>query len=222
MGPPPPPKNSTGKVLGIIAAVAAVVVVGSAVFTAAFGGGGSGGGSGSGSSDASDAGPKDKVVIPQSVNGGKYRLDQDISEKADSQVPDQGANGDRVKTVGGQYSGGMKSVVLVGMYGTINDPQSTIDHTIRGMKDAGAEPGVAEAKITPTGAKEPLTCGVVVKTQAGHRIPVVFCVWADHSTSGNIARTDAAHLDADPESLDVTAFAAEAAKIRDEVRKPVG
>lgn len=219
MPPPIPPRRKAGKVWGIIGAVAGVLVIGTLASAGAFrGGGGSSGGSGGAAS-----GPRYRITVPQTLAGGEYKLAKDISQQAGSSVPQEGANEHDIKAAGGQYSSGTKSLVMLGLYGTIDDPGTTVDHTIHGMtSDGKTEVAVPEKEFTPSGGGDSLTCGVDVRTEMGQKVTLPFCVWADSSTSGNVAETDAAHLAKDPQSIDLQAFADKASKIRGEVRKPLG
>ncbi len=212
--PPPPPKRNAGKVWGIIGGIAAVLLVGSVASVALSAGGGSHGGS---------DGPKYKVTVPQALVGGEYKLAKDISQQADAQVPHDGAGAHDIKTVGGQYTSGTKVLVMLGLYGSIDDPDVAVEHTIRGMKNSGStEVAVAEKEFTPKGGGGPVTCGVDVRRTSGQKITMPFCVWADSSTSVNVVETDAADLAKDPHSVDLQEFADKAATVRTEVKKPLG
>ncbi|WP_157878569.1 hypothetical protein [Streptomyces chattanoogensis] len=201
---------------GIIGAIVGVLVIGR-VASAAISAGGGGGGAGKPS-----AGPKYKITVPKSLVGGEYTLAENISQQADSQVPHDGANSHGVRTVGGQYTAGTKTLVMIGMYGTIDDADTSVDHMIEGMTNApGAEVGVPEKKFTPSGGGKPLTCGVDMKNQAGQKVTFPFCVWGTSSTTANVALVDAADPAKDPKSIDLQALADTASKIRDEVQVPV-
>ncbi|MGA4951358.1 hypothetical protein [Streptomyces lydicamycinicus] len=214
--PPIPPKRKAGKVWGILGAVAGMVVVGTVVSAMGIRGGGS-------SSGGADGGPRYRITVPQTLAGGEYKLAKDISQQAGSAVPHDGANEHNVKTAGGQYSSGTKSLVMLGLYGIIDDPETTIDHTIRGMtRDGKTEVAVTDAEFTPSGGGGSLTCGVDVRTEMGQKVTLPFCVWADSSTSGSVAQTDASELSKDPYSVDLQEFADKVGKIRSEVRKPLG
>lgn len=153
----------------------------------------------------------------------EYKLAKDISQQAGSAVPSDGDNEHNVKAAGGQYSSGTKSLVMLGLYGTIDDPETTVDHTIRGMtRDGKTEVAVTDKEFTPSGGGDSLTCGVDERTEMGQKVTLTFCVWADSSTSGNVAETDASELSKDPYSVDLQEFADKADKIRSEVRKPLG
>ncbi|WP_030413435.1 hypothetical protein [Streptomyces sp. NRRL S-1448] len=211
--PPVPPRNKSGKVWGIIGAIVGVLVVGSIASTVALRGGGSGG----------SGGPKYRITVPQTLAGGEYKLAKDISQQADSAVPHDGANEHGLRTVGGQYTSGTKSMVMLGMYGSIDDPETSVEHAIQGMtRDGKTVVAVPEKKFTPSGGGDPLTCGVDVRTEMGQKVTLTFCIWADSSASVNVAQTDAAELSKDPQSVDLQAFADKAGKIRNEVRKPLG
>lgn len=215
MPPPMPPKRNAGKVVGILGAVAAVLVIGTLASAGVFRGGGS--------SSGASSGPKYRITVPQTLAGGEYKLAKDISQQAGSAVPHDGANEHGIEAAGGQYSSGTKSLVMLGLYGVIDDPETTVDHTIRGMtSDGKTEVAVADKKFTPSAGGDSLTCGVDVRTEMGQKVTLSFCVWADSSTSGNVAETDASELSKDPQSVDLQEFADKADKIRSEVRKPVG
>lgn len=216
MPPPIPPRRKAGKVWGIIGAVAGMVVIGTLASNAAFRGGGS-------SSGGSSGGPRYRIAVPQTLVGGEYKLAKDISQQAGRSVPSEGANEHDIKTAGGQYTSGTKSLVMLGLYGVIDDPETAVDHTIRGMtRDGKTEVAVADKEFTPSGGGDSLICGVDVRTEMGQKITVPFCVWADSSTSGNVAETDASKLSKEPQSVDLQEFADKADKIRREVRKPLG
>ncbi|MEU9112228.1 hypothetical protein AB0D04_10625 [Streptomyces sp. NPDC048483] len=160
--------------------------------------------------------------MPKSLVGGEYALAKDISQQADSQVPHDGANAHGLRTVGGQYTSGTKSLVVMGMYGTIDDADAGVENMIGGMSDApGSEVGVPEKKFTPSGGGKPLTCGVDMKNQAGQKITFPFCVWGTSSTTASVAQVDAADPAKDPKAVDLQALADTASKIRDEVQVPV-
>ncbi|MFG2865234.1 hypothetical protein [Streptomyces sioyaensis] len=196
--------------------MAGVLVIGSLASTAAFRGGGS-------SSGGSSGGPKYRITVPQTLAGGEYKLVKDISQQAAGSVPSEGANEHDIKTAGGQYTSGTKSMAMLGLYGVIDDPETAVDHTIRGMtRDGKTEVAVADKEFTPSGGGDSLTCGVDVRTEMGQKVTLTFCVWADSSTSGNVAETDARNLAKDPQSIDLQAFADKAGKIRGEVTKPLG
>ncbi|WP_407551553.1 hypothetical protein QOM21_18690 [Streptomyces sp. Pv4-95] len=214
--PPIPPKSGTAKVWGILGAIAGVLVIGTLVSLGVFRGGTSGG-------TGTSAGPKYKITVPRTLVGGEYKLSKDISQQAGSSVPTDGSNSHGMKTAGGQYTSGTKSMVMLGIYGTIDDPDLAVDHTLQGMTEDGkTEVAVEEKEFTPSGGGKPLTCGVDVRQEMGQKITLAFCVWADSSTSGNVAETDAAELSKDPASVDLQALADKAGKIRTEVTAPLG
>ncbi|MFK0297125.1 hypothetical protein ACIQU6_42575 [Streptomyces sp. NPDC090442] len=213
MPPPVPPKSNAGKVWAVVGAVAGVVVLGGIAAAVVLSGGGGGGGA---------SGPKYRVTVPQTLADGSYTLAKDISAQASSSVPHDGANEHGISSVGGQYTSGTKSLVMVGMYGTIDNPRTTVEHAIGGMKsDSRTHVAVAEREFTPSGGGAPLTCGVDVREELGQQVTLGFCVWVDASTSGNVAQTDASDLAKDPQAVDLQAFADTVGKIRNEVRKPL-
>ncbi|MGG7572804.1 hypothetical protein [Streptomyces sirii] len=159
--------------------------------------------------------------MPRSLADGKYTLAKDISQQADAQVPNDGVNAHGVRSAAGQYTGGTKSLVMMGMYGTIDDPEEGVSRMIHGLQSSpDVEVVVPERKFTPSGGGGPLTCGVEVKGTAGQKVTLPFCVWGTSSTTVSVAETDAADLAKDPKSVDLQAFADEVSKIRTEVQVP--
>ncbi|MEI5136631.1 hypothetical protein RB199_36005 [Streptomyces libani] len=59
--------------------------------------------------------------MPKTLAGGEYKLAKDISQQASDAVPQDGAGAHGVKAVGGQYSSGTKSLVMLGLYGAFDD-----------------------------------------------------------------------------------------------------
>ncbi|WP_159393791.1 hypothetical protein [Streptomyces sp. NRRL F-5755] len=206
--PPPPRKSNTGKVLGIVGGVVGIVVVGSIVAVMTSG--------------AADSGPKYKTTVPKTLVGGEYTLTKDLSSTANAQVPHNGSYARNMTTVGGQYAAGSKALVMLSMYGSISDPQEAVKQTIHGMQSGGAELAVPKSEERPNGTKEPVYCGVLVKSQMGQKLTVPFCTWADASTSGNVLETDAERLSPDPFSVDLEALAKKTDQIRREIRVPIG
>ncbi|MEU9124626.1 hypothetical protein AB0C96_33065 [Streptomyces sp. NPDC048506] len=214
--PPQPPKSNAGKVWGILGAIAGVLVIGGVVAPMALRGGDDGG------SGKSSSGPKYKITVPQSLVDGKYSLAKDISQQADAQVPHDGVNAHGVHAAAGQYTGGTKSLVMMGLNGTIDDPEEGVTRMIHGMTNSpDVEVAVPEKKFTPGSGGDPLTCGVDVKTTAGQKVTLSFCVWGTSSTTVSVAETDAADLGKDPQSVDLQAVADETGKIRAEVQVPL-
>ncbi|MFF8899265.1 hypothetical protein ACF082_17545 [Streptomyces lydicus] len=213
--PPQAPRSNTGKILGIVGAVVGVLVLGGVASAVLLGGGGSGGGS------KQSAGPKYRITVPQSLVGGKYSLAKDISSMADGQVPHDGVNAHGMRSAGGQYTGGTTSLVMMGIYGTIDDPEEGVNHMIHGLTSSpDVDVVVSDKKFTPSGGGDPLSCGVEVKSTAGQKITLPFCVWGTSSTTVSVAKTDAADLGKDPRSVDLQAFADDASRIRTEVQVP--
>ncbi|MER0481145.1 hypothetical protein ABR737_22885 [Streptomyces sp. Edi2] len=217
MPPPFPPRKSAGKKWAIAGATIGGLALLGAVSSAALHSGQSSGGS-----SGDDGGPKYRITVPQTLAGGKYKLVKDISQQADASVPHEGAYAHGLKTAGGQYSHDTTSLVMMGIYGTIDDPATALDHTLQGMtSDGNTDVVVPDRKITPSGGEDPLTCGVDVRRQSGQKITLSYCVWADSRTNASVATADGADLAQDPRSVDLQALADEAAKIRTEVRKPM-
>jgi hypothetical protein len=212
--PPPAPKKNTAKVWGIIGAVVALLVIGTVGTFAALNWG---------HHPKVRTSAKYALTVPRSLVDGEYQLSKDISQMADSQVPDEGANAHGIHSVGGQYSQGLKSLTLIGIYGTIDDPDESVDSMIHGMTSSpSVEMAVPEENFLPSGSQRKLSCGVFVKSAAGQKITVPFCVWSDSSTTVAITEADGAHPDQDPKSIDLQDFANKTDKAIEESRRVIG
>ncbi|WP_431041642.1 hypothetical protein ACQUSR_06795 [Streptomyces sp. P1-3] len=163
-----------------------------------------------------------KLIVPKSLENGKYTLSKDMSETFDSQVPDDGVNMHNLKATAGQYSSGATDQLLyTGYTGGIDDPDQAIKDFIDGMEQSdGASVGQARREITPEGSDEPMTCEVMVKKQSGRSYAFPTCVWADKTTLAAVMLTDPKLALGSPKSIDLEAYAKRASVMRDEVRVP--
>ncbi|WP_406211438.1 hypothetical protein [Streptomyces decoyicus] len=62
-------------------------------------------------------------------------------------MPHDGANEHNIKAAGGQCSSGTKSLVPLGLYGIIDDPETAVDHSMHGMTSDGKTEVAVAAKI---------------------------------------------------------------------------
>lgn len=164
-----------------------------------------------------------KLILPESLENGAYTKGQDLTDTLESQVPSDGYNMHDIKGVGAQYASaaGTKQLVYTGYTGRIDDPDQAVSDFMDGTQEAeGTEVGVEKKEIRPAGTGEPMTCSVLMKTQAGQKFPVPTCAWADETTLGAVLFVDAAASGSPAESVDLDAFAKRVDTIRDEVRAP--
>ncbi|WKX73111.1 hypothetical protein [Streptomyces sp. XD-27] len=160
-----------------------------------------------------------KLIVPKTLESGKYTLYNDMSKQFDSQVPNDGINTHDLKATAGQYRAATSQIVYTGYTGRIDDPDQAITDFINGMEKAdGASVGQPRREITPEGSSEPVTCEVLVKTQAGQKMAFPACVWADSTTLAAVILTDREMVSAPPKSIDLEAYAKRASVMRGEVR----
>ncbi|WP_407287100.1 hypothetical protein [Streptomyces sp. BP-8] len=113
--------------------------------------------------------------------------------------------------------------MLLGFYGTIDDPEEGVDHMIQGMMNSpDVDVAVPEKKFRPSGGGDALTCGVGVKSVAGQKVTLPYCAWANSGTSASVAETDSVDLAKDPKPVDLQAFADKVSKIRSEAQASMG
>ncbi|MFJ6785109.1 hypothetical protein [Streptomyces yangpuensis] len=214
---PPQRRNRTGMVIGIVVAslvALGVLGFGANLLTASAGG----------FPEATH-----RLVVPKTLLGGTYTLDQDLSATAgedalkgtyDSKIRDP-------KPVVGQYSAkspqGTGALVLSGMYGRFKDPAGARRKMLAGAGDAeGATVAVPAKDITPSGSGITLSCQVLTMKQgaAGGSLPI--CAWADENTGASVGFVTPETAQQEPASIDLAKFAEATLKVRAEARQPIG
>lgn len=218
--PTPPPKKNQGPMIALIT-VAAIVVL---VAISWFGNNvnlRSGGGSGSF--------PKAEyqLTVPATLLDGKYKLSEDQSDKhQDMLVGTSEANIRDTKATVAQYLSASESDVLIvsGMYGRIKDPDEARSRILKGATESdGSTIAVPAMDVTPTGSEVTITCQVLTTEQAdGGTSTLPMCAWADDNTNAAVALVTPDVAAQAPEEVDLTAAAEATAKVREEMRKPIG
>ncbi|WP_330457832.1 hypothetical protein OIB37_13550 [Streptomyces sp. NBC_00820] len=228
--PQPPVPAGGKKKTGLIIAAAAVVVAVGVLATFMFSGG---------SGDVADDGPH-KLTTPSTVLS-EYKKGKSGSEsmtKSDMKDAEKwGVHNPR--DVSASYQAGdpstplsQKVIQFGGVYGTIDDPEKTVDAMFAFMAKDTKSGGDGEA-VTLVGEPKAYTPdgldGAVLKCQqakfanseAGAGEPkelnMTMCVWGDHSTLGLVMPMDFATLAAG-RSTDPAEAAELTAKFRKEVR----
>lgn len=193
-------------------------------------GGGSDGGAGSGDvggSEGSDGGADGsdteyRLSYPRTLEDGKYKRVQDLSDSVQSEQAPPGT-----KSHLGKYaakSSDTKQLLYAGISGDDGgDPDNTMDSMLRGMEQGeGMSTAVQRKEITPEGGSEPLTCKVMVKSQSGQKLTIPVCAWSNPGTGAYIAEDSLETYRTKPQEFDLEGFAERVDAIRDEVRTPVG
>ncbi|MET7450994.1 hypothetical protein ABZT03_03670 [Streptomyces sp. NPDC005574] len=218
--PPPPRKRRVGLVLGIVggvvgvivAVVVALVLVGSA---------------------ASGGFPEAHFTLslPRTLVEGRYELTQDLSDSEGQKIKDEADGAWDAKVTGsvvGQYSPGgdatKGTLVVSGMYGRFKNTDETRDNMMKGAaQGAAAKVAVQPKDFRPSGSGGvTITCEVLTRSQAGTALTVPVCGWADDNTGASVAEVTVATMSQDPSEVDLEAAAETTAKIRSDMRKPIG
>ncbi|MFF9173997.1 hypothetical protein [Streptomyces sp. NPDC014793] len=229
-GVPQPPapgggKKKTGLIIGAVAVVAAIAV--GAYFVL--------GGSGS---DVADDGPH-KLTTPATVLGEYKKSKSDSGTMSADDMKDARKWGvqDPHDVSAGYASGddgnplSKKMIQFGGVYGTIDDPEKTVDAMFAYMKSESQKDSDSKDVALQGEPKtyEPAGLdGAVLKcqqataptdsTSGGPKdVTMTFCVWGDHSTIGFVMPMDIANLAAG-RSSDPAADAELTAKFRNAVR----
>ncbi|GAA2076545.1 hypothetical protein GCM10009801_32110 [Streptomyces albiaxialis] len=247
--PPPGGGGGNGKVVAIVVAcvvVAALIVGGVALFA---GGGDDDGGkdkaggdkSGTPSASSSD-GPTDEpteepttgepteeptpgesaaeyeLAFPAKLENGKFRRSADLSDKVAGGGPGQKAHMGRYTST----SSSTERLLYAGAAGEdFGNPELSKDQMMKGMEGSPAmKVAVKRRDITPDGAEDPLTCEVLVKSQAGRKLTIPVCAWSNPGTAAYVADDSLKTYSVKPADVDLEDFAGRVNTIRDEVRKP--
>lgn len=214
-GAQPPRKKRTGLIVGIV--VGAVVLAGGIAFGVSQLVGKT--------TDAAFPDAEYKLVLEQKLLDGEFTLAQDLSSTEGKKIEKMYDPTVRdAKAVVGQYSsakGG--ALVISGMYGRFADPDVMTGKMMDGGAEGeGATVVVPPKKFTPAGYDITLECQVLQSDKGGIKANVPMCAWGDDNTgvSVGIIRAETALKDAS--TIDLEAAAAETAKIREEIRRPIG
>lgn len=167
----------------------------------------------------------------KSESGGDTMTEEDLADAEKWGVHDP-------KDVSAGYSSGdednplsQKGLNFSGVYGTIDDPEKTVDAMFAHMKEESEKDAENEdvSLVGEPKAYEPASLkGAVLKCQqasaptgtssAGPKdVTLTICIWGDHSTLGVVMPMDFANLAAG-RSSDAAADAELTAKLRNEVR----
>ncbi|MFD8570944.1 hypothetical protein [Streptomyces sp. NPDC057694] len=218
-GTPPPPKRRVGMIIGIVAGVVVLVALGLGAL--AYIGL---------KSDSGFPEAEYKLTLPKKVLDDKYELLQDLSASKGQALEDEadGAWDARdTKAAIGQYALGgdqNKGVLVVsGMYGRFKNTDSARDNMMKGAAESdNASVAVAPKDFHPSGTDVTITCEVLTQSSGVTKITMPMCAWVDGNTGASIGEITAETATKDPQDVDLAAVAETTAKIREEIRQPVG
>ena len=216
--PPPPPKNK-GPMIALItvASIAGIFAI------SWFGNNVVGGGSSGTGFPAAEY----ELTLPKTLLDGKYKLSDDQSAKHQEELAGMsGANVRDAKASVAQYLSTSESGVLIvsGMHGRIKDPDKARTKILSSAEESdGSTIAVPPKDFTPAGSEVTITCQVLTTEQTGggtNTLPM--CAWADANTNVAIGLTTVRISKQSPEEVDLKSVAEATAKIRAQMRKPIG
>ncbi|WP_240121444.1 MULTISPECIES: hypothetical protein [unclassified Streptomyces] len=218
-GPPPPKKRRVGLVLGIVGGAAGVlvaIVVALAVVGAA--------------ADRDFPEARYVLSVPGTLLNDRYELAEDLSGTQGQKILDEADGAWDARTDGaavGRYSlGGDETtgtLVVSGMYGRFKHTDAARRNMMEGAaRGEGATTAVPPRDFRPAGAGGPtVSCEVITQMQAGTRMTVPVCGWADDNTGATVAVVSVDTVNRDPTEIDLAQAADDTLRIRTEMRRAI-
>ncbi|WP_418959106.1 hypothetical protein [Streptomyces tritici] len=214
---PPPRKNRTGLVLGIVGGVVLVGVLlvaglaflGRSLFAGV---------------ESSFPEAKYRLTVPQTLLGD-YKLVADTSKTEGKEVEDTMDPTVRdAKAAIAQYEGKNASVLVVsGFHGRLKDPNGTRAMILKGAaEDPDTTVAVPAKDFRPAGHDVTVSCQVTRTKEGGITSTLPMCAWGDENTASFVAVVTAETALMDPQKVDLAKVAETTAKVRAEMRKPLG
>ena len=168
-----------------------------------------------------------RLTVPPTLLGGKYRLEEDLSQTKGKEVV-EGGRDPKIrdpKAAVAQYTATSPTqpglLVVSGMYGRFKDPAESRRKMMAGAAD-GSTVAVPARDIRPTGSDVTVSCMVLTARQDGADTTLPMCAWADENTGASIGVVTAELSRQDPRSVDLNKIAEMTLAIRGEARQPIG
>jgi hypothetical protein len=164
------------------------------------------------------------LSLPHTLDHGRYTLVRDTSDSAAHAAWTRSGAMHGMTPVAGSYrraepSGGRALLDFDGGSGTVRDRGGAVRAMLGYTEQSdGDTVAVTPATVRPAGSSGPLTCEVVLDRNVGaHPVYLPVCAWADGSTVGVVSGVDYASPAPAAADVDVRAFAALTATVRQEV-----
>ncbi|MFD3653993.1 hypothetical protein ACTU45_18445 [Streptomyces sp. 24-1644] len=211
---PPPRKKRTGLIIGIVAG--SLVVAGGIAFGVAQ--------LVDEGADAAFPEAEYKLVVPKKVLDDEFTLAQDASDTEGKKIEDTPDASIRDgKAVVAQYTASTSALVLSGMHGRLAAPSFMRGKIMEGAAEAEGSTVVVPAKeFKPEGYDITIECQVVQSKEGGMTNNIPMCAWGDPNTAAMVAVVRPENVAKDAKSIDLAKVAEETAKVRSEIRKPIG
>ncbi|QGV78578.1 hypothetical protein [Streptomyces ficellus] len=215
-GAPPPRRKRTGLVAGLVAG--SLVLLGCLGYgvTMLLDG-----------DDSPFPAATHKLVVPQLLVDGEYKLAQDMSGTEGKKILDT-THSPLVRTEGAavaQYTaekdGQVKVLVVSGLYGQIKKP----DQQRRAMLDGAGTAKSAKVEtppkdVTPAGSDVTVECQVLTDTDSAVSFPM--CAVGDENITLSVGVVDALSAGQQGAAPDLAKAAELTLKVRNEMRTPIG
>ncbi|MFD0145439.1 MULTISPECIES: hypothetical protein [unclassified Streptomyces] len=214
MGPPPKKSLSAGAIVAIV--VGSLVLVGGIGYAAK-----------AGLSGVTGSFPEatHKLVVPKTLLAGEYTLVSDLSDTQGKEIEDTpDLTVKDAEAAVGQYTGKDGSVLVVsGMHGRIKNADVTRRSILKGAStEKGSTLAVPPKDFTPAGYGVTVSCQVTTSKDALATTTLPMCAWGDDNTAAAVALVTPGSATADPKDIDLAELAETTAKVRAEIRKPIG
>lgn len=232
---PPPPNNKNKIILIVVAAVVAVAVLVGVGVAALSGGDDKDHKAKPGKSSSESAEPSEEeseepeptptetdteydLAFPKTLENNTFKRTKDLSDTVKSGSPDEEANlGSYTKKTDNTE----RLLYAAAKGNDFGNPDLSKDQMMKGMETSPSMTvAVKRRDITPSGADDPLTCEVLVKSQSGRKLTIPVCAWSDPGTAAYVANDSNKTYFVKPADFDLDAFADRVNTIRDEVRTP--
>ncbi|MFF9911667.1 hypothetical protein [Streptomyces sp. NPDC013457] len=214
MGPPPKKSLSAGAIVAIV--VGSLVLVGGIGWAAK-----------AGLSGATGSFPEatHKLVVPKTLLAGEYTLVSDLSDSQGKEIEDTpDLTVKDAEAAVGQYTGKDGAVLVVsGMHGRIKNAEVTRRSILKGAStEKGSTLAVPPKDFTPAGYGVTVSCQVTTSKDALATTTLPMCAWGDDNTAAAVALVTPGSATAAPKDIDLAELAETTAKVRAEIRKPIG
>ncbi|MEU6663539.1 hypothetical protein [Streptomyces sp. NPDC046821] len=166
-----------------------------------------------------------RLTLPETVDGGSFRLGQDASDRFDNSALGSDLYARSLRTKAGSYDAksGSGRLIYTGTYSDRQNPFYPKMGLLDGMEKAEsttvAVPRRDMAEQSSDG--DQMACEVLTKAEGGQELTMAVCSWADHYTQGAVIDNSPDSWTVAPDKYDLDALAKRTARIRDEVRVPV-
>ncbi|MFF3552597.1 hypothetical protein ACWD4V_34155 [Streptomyces tsukubensis] len=168
-----------------------------------------------------------KLVLPPTLVAQKYKFTDDMSELGEKAVQARDPLVKNPKAIVGQYTsaGGPQNggLVVSGMYAQIKQPDISRKAMLRGSaSEQNSRLAVPPKDFKPAGSDTTISCQVIVATSAGTKVTMPVCAWVDGNTGATVGLIDGKSTSIRPEAVDLAQAAETTAKVRTEMRQPIG